>query len=144
MFAHLARAVYRHRVLVFIASSLMFLAAGAAVLRGGELTTGTIEGTEAAQVEALTSGASAGQTATSLAVLFHSDAWGTDDPRYAEAVRAALARAAALPSVAATVSPWDAPTLAARWVAATGKDAMAVVRLKGDAREAARAYPAVR
>src|SRR5262249_59093154 len=54
MFAALARLIYRRRWLTLAVSALALLGTIAALVRGGELTTGKIEGTEAEYVQQLT------------------------------------------------------------------------------------------
>lgn len=144
MFIGLARAVHRHRPLVFGAALAILLAAAGAIALGGHLTTGTIQGTESSRAEVLAAGAPAASTSTALAVLFHSDEWKTDDLRFEAGVRAALQKATGMAEVSSVLSPWDSPTLGTRWIAASGHDAMAMVRLKGDKRDAAHAYSSVR
>ncbi|MFB1484579.1 MMPL family transporter [Corallococcus sp. RDP092CA] len=144
-FARLAVGVFRHRSWVLVGTLLLLGAAVWALLRGGHLTTGTIEGIESARAEALARGAAAGSNDQTLAVIFHHDAWTSDDPRFTQALTSVLARVGRLPEVASVVSPVGAPeALRARFVARTGHDVLALVRLKGGEREATAAFPAVR
>jgi RND superfamily putative drug exporter len=143
MFVALARAVHRRRGAVVAASVAVLALSVAALVRGGRLSSGTIEGTEAARAEALASGASAAAHEFTLAVLFHSDTWTHEAPQFREAVRSALGRAAALPSVASVVQPFDEAT-GGRLLAAGGHDVLGLVRLAGGEREAVQAFPAVR
>lgn len=144
-FTRLARGVHRHRGRVLGGAGVLLALAVWALLQGGHLTTGTIEGIESARAEALARGAAAGSTDQTLAVIFHRDDWTTDDPRFGEAVASVLARVEWLPEVESVVSPVGAPeAFRARFVAKTGHDLLAMVRLKGGEREATAAFPAVR
>lgn len=144
LFARLAGGVHRHRGMV-LGGAVVFLALAIWVLlQGGHLTTGTIDGIEAARAEALARPAAAGSTDQTLAVIFHHDTWTTDEPRFTQAVADVLARVRRLPEVEAVVSPVDAPAeFRARFVSRTGHDLLALVRLKGGEREATAAFPAV-
>nr|WP_199729181.1 MMPL family transporter [Corallococcus sp. CA053C] len=116
-----------------------------ALLQGGHLTTGTIDGTESSRAVALVRGAAAGSNDQTVAVIFHRDDWTTDEPRFSQAVASVLARVERLPEVESVVSPVGAPpAFRARFVAKTGHDLLALVRLKGGEREATAAFPTVR
>src|SRR5690242_1767903 len=143
-FASLGRVVFRHRGWVFVLTALALGLAVLGIVRGGQLSTGTVEGTEAARAVSISRGAAAASSDTTLAVIFRSDEWRTDVPRFSAAIDNVLGPVGKMPGVSAVVSPRGAPDqLASRLVSASGHDALALVRLKGDEREAARAYPAV-
>ncbi|RKH49137.1 MMPL family transporter, partial [Corallococcus llansteffanensis] len=145
LFTRLAGGVHRHRGRVLGGAGVLLALAVWALLQGGHLTTGTIEGTESARAEALARGAAAGANDQTLAVIFHRDDWTTDEPRFSQAVASVLARVEQLPEVESVVSPVGAPeAFRARFVAKTGHDLLALVRLKGGEREATAAFPAVR
>jgi RND superfamily putative drug exporter len=57
MFIALARAVLRHRRAVWVGTVLVLALAVASAIRGGSLTSGTIEGTESAHAAELARGA---------------------------------------------------------------------------------------
>ncbi|MFY0575672.1 MMPL family transporter [Cystobacter fuscus] len=145
VFAWLGRAVHRHRGVVFLLTAGVLVLAVFGILRGGQLSTGTIQGTEAAKAAELSRGISAASNDTTLAVIFHSDEWKTDDARFTQALEEVLGPVGKLPEVSAVVSPQGAPEqLASRLISSSGHDVLALVRLKGDEREAARAFPTVR
>jgi len=78
-------------------------------------------------------------------IVLGSSTWTTDEPRFAEAVRAAVAPIVADPRVRAVETPADVPALlAARWIGTDRHHELVHVTLRGDFRTAARAYPAVR
>ena len=145
LFARLARGVYRHWAWVLGGGGVLLALAVWGLLQGGHLTTGTIDGIESSRAEALARGAAAGSNDQTLAVIFHRDDWTTEDPRFTQAVASVLARVERLPEVQSVVSPVGAPeAFRARFVARTGHDLLALVRLKGGEREATAAFPAVR
>ncbi|WP_426747065.1 MMPL family transporter [Myxococcus faecalis] len=145
LFARLALGVHRHRRAVLVGAVVFLLAAIGVLSRGGHLTTGTIDGIEAARAEALARPATAGSTDQTLAVIFHHDTWTAKQPRFTQAMTDVLERVRRLPEVESVVSPVGAPeALGARFVSATGHDVLALVRLKGGEREAVAAFPAVR
>lgn len=145
VFAWLGRAVHRHRRGVFALTAAVLVLSLLGILRGGRLSTPTIQGTEATRAGALTRDIPAASNDTTLAVLFHSDEWRTDDPRFTQALGAVLEPVGKLPEVSSVMSPLGAPEqLASRLLSPSGHDVLALVRLKGDEREAARAFPTVR
>nr|BDT33054.1 MMPL family transporter [Myxococcus sp. MH1] len=145
LFARLALGVHRHRRAVLVGAVVFLLAAIWVLSRGGHLTTGTIDGIEAARAEALARPATAGSTDQTLAVIFHHDTWTAKQPRFTQAMTDVLERVRRLPEVESVVSPVGAPeALGARFVSATGHDVLALVRLKGGEREAVAAFPTVR
>ncbi|NBD08234.1 MULTISPECIES: MMPL family transporter [Corallococcus] len=145
VFTRWASGVHRHRGRVLAGTLALLAAALWLLLQGGALTTGTIDGIEAARAESLARGAAAGSNDQTLAVIFHRDDWTAEDPRFTQAVTQVLARVGRLPEVESVVSPVDAPpAIRARFVAKTGHDLLALVRLKGGEREATAAFPAVR
>ncbi|WP_141326282.1 MMPL family transporter [Myxococcus sp. AB025B] len=145
LFARLALGVHRHRRVVLVGAGVFLLVAIGVLSRGGHLTTGTIDGIEAARAEALARPATAGSTDQTLAVIFHHDTWTANEPRFTQAMADVLERVRRLPEVESVVSPVGAPgALGARFVSATGHDVLALVRLKGGEREAVAAFPTVR
>ncbi|MDC0708789.1 MMPL family transporter [Stigmatella sp. ncwal1] len=145
MFRALARAIHHHRGRVFVASAVFLALALAALVRGGRLSTGVVEGTEAEQAQQLASATTVGSTDTTLAVVFHSDTLSSTSKEFQEALKGTLEAVAKLPTVEGVLSPLGAPkAVAAQLQASTGHDTLALVRLKGDIREATRAFPEVR
>ncbi|MFY1825745.1 MMPL family transporter [Myxococcus fulvus] len=145
LFARLAVGVHRHRGVVLAGAVVFLLAAVWVLSQGGHLTTGTIDGIEAARAEALARPATAGSTDQTLAVIFHHDTWTANEPRFTQAMTDVLERVRRLSQVESVVSPVGAPeALGARFVSGTGHDVLALVRLKGGEREAVAAFPTVR
>ncbi|MBJ6765500.1 MMPL family transporter [Myxococcaceae bacterium JPH2] len=143
-FTWLADAVHRHGRWVLVGSGVLLALAVWVLALGGHLTTGTIDGVESARAEALARGAAAGSNDQTLAVIFHRDDWRADAAPFQGAVSQVLARVEKLPEVESVVSPVGAPeAYRARFVAGTGHDVLALVRLKGGEREATAAFPTV-
>ncbi len=145
MLAAWARTVYRHRWGILAASTLFLVGSVVALARGGTLTSGLIEGIEAERGLSLVKEATGRPGSTTFTVIFSSRTVTWSDPRFLEAMRAALAPAAADPAVLAVETPADVPgPLAKTWITADERRAIAEVTLRGDFREASLAYPAVR
>src|SRR5579885_33418 len=145
MFGAWGRRVYRRRWLVLALNGDVVAGAAAALLAGGRLTTGAIRGTEAERAQRLAEDALGFPGASSFTVIFHSATLAAPDPRFAQALRAALAPLAADPRVAAIEAPLDVPPpLAARLLSRDGHRALATVTLRDPVQVAAREYPALR
>src|SRR5579875_2566256 len=145
MFGAWGRRVYRRRWLVLALNGAVVAGAAAALLAGGRLTTGAIRGTEADRAQRLAEDALGFPGASSFTVIFHSATLAAPDPRFAQALRAALAPLAADPRVAAIEAPLDVPPpLAARLLSRDGHRALATVTLRDPVQVAAREYPALR
>jgi len=145
MFAALARLIYRRRWLTLAISAVVLLGAIAALARGGNLTTGKIEGTEAQYVQQLTEKLAGVSGDSVLAVLFSSTQWKTSDQQFADALRDVIDRVRRHPEVDSLISPLEGhPMIAARLYSDDARHALALIRLKGDLRTAARAYPQIR
>jgi RND superfamily putative drug exporter len=145
MFGAWGRRLYRRRWLVLGMNGAIVAAAAGMLLAGGRLTTGAIRGTEAYRAQRLAEAALGFPGASSFTVIFHSADLAVPDPRFAHALRAALAPLAADPRVAAVQSPLDLPPpLAARLVSRDGHRALAIVTLRDPVEAAAREYSALR
>ena len=91
MFVALARAVLRHRTAVWVGTVLVLALAVASAIRGGSLTTGTIEGTESTRAAELARGALGADTdGTVVALLSHPPMKATD-PVFQAALEQVLA-----------------------------------------------------
>jgi uncharacterized membrane protein YdfJ with MMPL/SSD domain len=140
-----ARLIYRHRWGTLCASAALLCLSIVALARGGTLTSGLIDGIEAERGMALIQEATGRPGATTFTILFSSQAWTYDEPRFQDGMRAALAPAVADPRVLAVETPADVPApLAATWVTASGRTALAHVTMRGDFKEASQSYPAIR
>jgi RND superfamily putative drug exporter len=145
MFVALARAVSRHRLVVLAGTVVVLALATVSLVRGGSLTSGTIEGTESAEAAALVRGAAGADTDTTVVALFSHATLRATDPVFQSALALQLQKITARPEVEDVVSVVDAPERArARFVSPDGKTALVLVRLKGDEKAAVRAFPAVR
>ncbi|HVP62494.1 MAG TPA: MMPL family transporter [Myxococcaceae bacterium] len=145
MFIALARAVSRHRLVVLAVTLVVLVLAVLSLIRGGSLTSGTIEGTESAQAAALVRGAAGADTDTSIVALFTHGSMPATDPIFQGALGLQLEKVSARPEVESVVSVATAPEQGrARFVSPDGKTALVLVRLKGDEKVAVHAFPAVR
>ncbi|HEY1907959.1 MAG TPA: MMPL family transporter [Myxococcaceae bacterium] len=145
MFVALARAVSRHRLVVLAGTVVVLALATLSLVRGGSLTSGTIEGTESSKATELVRGAAGADTdSTVVALVSHSKMTATD-PVFQSALALHLEKVSALPVVERVISAIDAPEQArARLVSSDGRTALVLVRLKGDEKAAVKAFPAVR
>ena len=145
MFVALARVVSRHPSLVLAGTLVVLALAAFAILRGGTLSSGTIEGTEAAQAAALVRGAAGADTDTTVVALFTHRTLPATDPVFQAVLFQVLEKVAARPEVEGVVSVVTAPEQARdRFVSKDGKTALVLVRLKGDEKATVRAFPAVK
>ncbi len=145
MFVALARAVSRHRLLILAGTLGVLVLAVLSLVRGGTLTSGTIEGTESAQAAALVRGAAGADTDTSIVALFTHRSLPATDPVFQGALGLQLEKVSGQPEVESVVSVITAPEQArSRFLSRDGKTALVLVRLKGDEKEAVRAFPAVK
>ena len=145
MFAAWGGFVCRHRGWVLSLSGLLLLGAAGSLLRGGTLTTGSIEGIEADRAQAMVEKVLALPGDTSLTLVFHAPDFTVADPRFAAAVKSTLAPAAADPVVASVANPFELPPLLAkRLVSSDGHRVLVLLSLKGGLLTAARAYPGLR
>ena len=145
MFAAWGAFVCRHRWAVLALSGLLTAGGLASLLRGGTLTTGSIEGIEADRTQALVEKALGLPGDASFTLVFHSADFTVSDPRFAAAVRAALAPLQGDPRVAGIANPFELPPLIARRIVSSDRHRLvALVVLKGTLLSAARAYPELR
>ena len=145
MFVALARAVSRHRLVVLAGTLVVLALAVLALVRGGSLTSGTIEGTESVQAAALVRGAAGADTDTSVVALFTNASMPASDPVFQAAMALVLEKVSARPEVEGVVSVVTAPEQArSRFLSPDGKTALVLVRLKGDEKAAVGAFSAVK
>ena len=144
MFVALARAVSRNRAVVLAGSALVLALAVGSVVRGGTLSSGTIEGTESAEATALVRGAAGADVDTTVVALFTHAAIPATDPVFQGALSLVLEKVSARSEVENIVSVVNAPAQArSRFLSRDGRTALVLVRLKGDEKSAVRAFPAV-
>jgi RND superfamily putative drug exporter len=145
MFIAIARVMYRRCWWVVALSGVALLGVIAALQRGGTLTTGAIEGTESARTQRLVEGMAGLSGDSVVAAVYGSPEFSTGDPRFTEALRAVVERVKANPDVQSVTSPLEGPPqLAMRFFSSDGHHALVVVRLKGELRAAAHAFPRLR
>ena len=144
-FRWLARFALRRPYLILVVCVVIMLASGLVLLRGGRLSAGTTEGIESDTAQRIIEEKLAYPGDSSFVVLFRSHDLATTDPRFIEALRAALAPLRADPRVRSVLAPDDAPPLVAeRLLAAPSRSALAVVSLKHEFSVAAEEYPELR
>jgi len=145
LFASWARFVFRRRKGVLAASALFIVVAALALVRGGPLTSGLIEGIESQRALALVHEATGRPAGSQFTVVFSSPSLTYADPRFAAEMKRALAPAAADPRVLSIETPADLPEQLARdRVSASGHVAVAHVSLRDDFRVAQHQYPSIR
>jgi RND superfamily putative drug exporter len=145
MFVALARVVSRHRPAVLAGVLAILVLAVLSVVRGGSLTSGTIEGTESARAAALVRGAAGADTDTSVVALFSHPSLAATDPVFQSVLSLQLEKVSARLEVENVVSVLTAPPQAqSRFISRDGRTALVLVRLKGDEKAAVKAFPAVR
>ncbi|MGO8971715.1 MAG: MMPL family transporter [Myxococcaceae bacterium] len=145
MFAAWGAFVCHRKWWVLTLSALLLAGAFASLRRGGELTTGSIEGIEADRAQALVERALGLPGDASFTLVFHAPDFAVADRRFAAEVQGALAPLVADPAVASVANPFELPPLLAkRLVSSDGHRVLALVTLKGGLLAAARAYPALR
>ena len=144
MFIALARAVSRHRPVVLAGAIAILVLAVLSVVRGGSLTSGTIEGTESARATELVRGAAGADTDTSVVALFSHRELAATDAVFQGALGLQLEKVSARPEVESVVSLLNAPQQArSHFVSRDGRTALVLVRLKGDEKAAVKSFPAV-
>src|SRR5271163_4564897 len=111
MFTAWGTLVCRRKWWILIFSGLLLLGALASFLRGGTLTTGSIQGIEADRTQAIVEKALALPGDSSFTLVFSSQDFTVADPRFAAAVKAALAPLAGDPAVAGIANPFELPPL---------------------------------
>lgn len=145
MFAAWGTFVFRRKWWILALSLLLLCGAIASLLRGGTLTTGSIEGIEADRTQALVEQALSLPGDASFTLVFQAKDFTVSDLRFGAAVKGALAPLASDPAVAGIANPFELPPLlATRMVSSDRHRILVVVGLKGGLVTASRAYPALR
>ena len=144
-FRWLARFALRRSGLILAVCALILVAGGLVLMHGGRLSAGTTEGIESDIAQRIIEEKLAYPGDSSFIVLFRGRDLVPGDPRFAAALREALALLRADPRVRAVVAPDDAPQLVAeRLQSAATRSALAVVSLRDDFSTAATQYPELR
>src|SRR5258707_3173632 len=145
MFVALARLAFQRHWSILGATLLLLAGAVAALVRGGKLTNGQIEGTEADRAEQVVEKVAGLSGDSVLAVILRSARLGVGEPPFVSELQRLTDATRALPSVDAVTSPLEAPpALAVHLISTDGHAALLLVRLRGDLRAAVQAYPEVR
>jgi len=141
-----ARFVVRRRRGVLLGSALFVVLAIAAILRGGLLTTGMIEGIEAERGIAWIEEGMGTPMGSSAAIVFSGrDGLTAEQPAFRAAVERALAQVRVDPAVLSVETPWDVPeVLGSQWRTADGRHVVAHLTMREPFRIASRDYPRVR
>jgi RND superfamily putative drug exporter len=134
----------RHRQILLISAVIVALSVGALV-EGGRLTTGSIDGLESAEAQRGVDQVRGFPLTTTFLAIFESDQLAPDDEPFQAEVAAAVARARQAPGVRAVVTAEDVPDSVGLLMSNGEARAQVVyVTLDGTLGEAKRAYPAVR
>lgn len=145
MFEAWGRKVYRWRWATLVASGLMLVLSAVMLLRGGNLSTGSIPGIEADRAARLITEELHQPGGSSFTIVFYSPTLDARSAAFTAAMRAALAplehdrRVQSVQIPADLSEPLDAPLYGR-----DGHRALALVGLHGDFRLAARQYPSLR
>ncbi|MBX3028162.1 MMPL family transporter [bacterium] len=141
-FRILARVALRRHGAILVSCAAVLVLAGLVLMRGGRLSAGTTEGIESDIAQRIIEQKLAYPGDSSFIILLRGRELAPGDPRFTEAVRAALAPLRADPRVRAVLAPDDAPPLVGeRLQSATSRSALAVVSLRDDFSTAAEQYP---
>lgn len=147
MFESWGRWVFAHRKAVLAVSVAFLLASLAALSQGGRLTSGRIHGIEADVAAELVERELPQAGSSGLTVVFAHPEWTTDDERFQEAVRRAMAPLRGDPSVLRVRTPFDEDVSSAEGSTMQSLDshhAVATVALRHEASVDTRGYPALR
>src|SRR5215813_10572579 len=144
MFVALARLAFNRSWTILIFSALVLLGAIAALRRGGNLTTGTIEGTESERAQRLAEKVAGLSGDSVLAVIVRSETASFGDKVFVTELQRLTEAARKLPETQSVTTPLEAPpALGIHLISADGRAALMLIRLQGDLKAAVRAYPAV-
>lgn len=144
-FERLGAFIHARRWPALIASGLLLVLAIVSLVRGGPLTSATIEGLEAGEADRLAASITGMPIATTLIVHFRSADLDPNGKEFQDAMSAALEPLAHDPRVAQVLEPRNAPApMVPRMVAPRAKAAFALVTLAGDFKAARAAYEGVR
>ena len=145
MFEALGATIYRYRWLTLLLAGGFLLASIAALLRGGDLTGGTIHGIESERAQQIAASIQGRSVETTFIAVFHHPTLDARDGAFHQAMQQALEPLRADPAVAAVITPDDAgPFLAPGMINGAARAGFALVSLRGDFKEALHAYPEVR
>jgi len=144
MFVALARLAFHRRWTILIFSLLVLLGAIAALVHGGNLTTGTIEGTESEHAQRLVENVAGLSGDSVLAVILRSETAGVGDKVFVSELQRLTEAVRKLPETQSVTTLLDAPpALGIHLISSDGHAVLMLARVRGDLKAAVRAYPAV-
>ncbi len=145
MFERLGAIVFRLRWHVLFASAAFLVLSVTVLVRGGDLTSGEIQGIESERAKLLVDAVTRHPVDTTMLVVFHASDLDARSSAFTDEMHSALAPLAADKRVASVLTPQILPpVMAASMVDGPGGAAFALVTLRGTFREALRAYGDVR
>ena len=144
MFVALARLAFHRCWTILIFSLLVLLGAIAALVHGGNLTTGTIEGTESDHAQRLVEKVAGLAGDSVLAVILRSETAGVGDKVFVSELQRLTEAVRKLPEAQSVTTLLDAPpALTIHLISSDGHAALMLTRVRGDLKTAVRAYPTI-
>jgi len=145
MFETLGAFIYRHRWPTLVLAGVFLLASIAMLFRGGDLTGGTIHGTEFERAQQIAAAIQGRSVDTTFVAVFHHPTLDARDGAFHEAMQHALEPLRTDPAVGTILTPDDAgPFLAPGMINGPAHAGFALVSLRGELKDALHAYPEVR
>jgi RND superfamily putative drug exporter len=145
MLEGLGKFVFRYRWQTLLAAGFFLAGALTVLVRGGDLTTGTIQGIESYRAQQLVQDVLGHPSETMFIALFHNEDLEPTGEVFQRAMQQALEPLEKDPRVLSVVTPTNAPSfLKDSMVNPKAHLAYALVTVAGDLKRAVQAYPAVR
>jgi putative drug exporter of the RND superfamily len=145
MLEALGRTVFHHARLTLVLAGLLLAASVLVLVRGGRLTTAVIHGLEGERADALAAEVLGHAPDVTFVAIFQDPEIDARDEKFQVAMKAALDPLRDDPRVLSVESPDDAPPFRApQMVNGPAHAAVALITLRGDLKDALRAYPDVR
>ena len=136
--------IHRHRRSTLVLAALFFAAAIALLFRGGALTSGTIHGLESERADALVEEVVGHPSNTTFVAIVEAPDQDVGSAAFVDGLEKTVAPLRTDAHVLSVVTPADAPSFQASMVNASAHDALVLVTLRGDLKEALASYPDVR
>jgi RND superfamily putative drug exporter len=141
----LGRFVYRHRWFTLISAGAFLVVSLVSLLRGGDLTTGTITGIEADDARQLLQKVPGHPGPTTFLILFRSDHLSPTSVEFRDAMQKTAEPLRKNPHILTVQTPVDAPEqLADQMMNKERRTAFAIVTLAGDTKHALQNYTGIR
>src|SRR5580693_6616684 len=145
MFEALGATIHRYRWLTLVLAGAFLLGSLGMLLRGGDLTGGTIHGTESERAQQIAASIQGRSVETTFLAVFHHATLDARDSAFHEAMQRALEPLRADPEVEQVITPDDAgPFLAPGMINGPAHAGFALISLRGDFKTALHAYPEAR